>query len=239
MDEGGKNEVNVHTYGVSAQGDSLNGIDYKLLTDMEMIDTLACDIFKRQLNNYKSILEKFNDANQKYIQNQIAIDRNEIERKTHDWRIKIDEYIHDLRRIRVYYTSLLLIDCMLRQYYHNNDETLWFVAKHGIHSKIARWVLKADAEFDESGLPLSNGAGKFASKFGFYPVIVPSISAAIFWQWNSQWNVLNMMQLAIVDPNKKYFHKMTQWIFYFKMLINIVHSMIEAWDATVLNNNTR
>ena len=236
-----EHNFNVHSYDMCIQGKvALNGSYQKMLGDLELSDSLGSDIVVIELNVLITILGELNAANVSYKNNRKAINEQEIARKPFIYRTQVDQAITNLRKIRCDFTTLILFYPILCEYYKTDRNShLWFAARNGIDAKVKRWLLKVDTDFNEEGFPTSNGGGKFASKFGFYPVIELGHIDAIWWQFNCMWNVINMLQLCVYDVQKKNYHKITQFVHYFNCIIDIANNIINNFGVCIRDKNLK
>lgn len=162
----------------------LNGAHYKMLADLEMSDSMNADIIVKDLDNVTLLLRNLIDVSNNYVGNRKTEDTNKLKTKTWIWRRKIDEIINNMQHLRTTSSVIICLPAIIEEYYRHDtkDGILWFAVRHNVDRKIERWLLQADAVFDENGFPTSRGAGKFIAKFGFSPVILASKVVSVIWQ---------------------------------------------------------
>ena len=216
-------QANVHQYNVQRKSKLLNGAHYRMVADLEMCDTLGNRLLGDELYLFTNILQEIIVANEDYAGTRKISDRDTLDHKTWIWRHRIDKQTINLLRLRSSSTALINIGSIIGEYLSIDglETNLWFGTKVGAQPRIARWILQADLNFDEQGLPTELGAGKFTAKFLFAPVVITAKKEAILWQWQRMYGICSHLRMSVWDEQKTFYHKIHQWNSFFKTIIRI------------------
>lgn len=228
-------KAHVHQYKVQRNSKFLNGSHYRMAGDLEMCDTLGIQLLGDEFNLFTQIVQKIIVANEEYAGARKITDKKELNIKTWIWRHKIDKHSINLLRLRSSSTALICIPSILNEYllFDKAETTLWFADKSRVSTRVSRWVLTADSDFDEQGLPTQLGAGKFTAKFGFAPVVLTETKESILWQWQRMYSICLQLRQCVWDEQKSYFYKICQWNSFFKTIIRISVMCTSGMKASV------
>ena len=233
----------VHNYQLKVDSKVFNNAAASMISELALIDTCGSRVIERDIRLFNSILNAMNISDSKYFDNSATITTSVIEKKTWQWRKEIDSHITNLSRLRNASTVLLLIHVIIKAYYtpikSADENTLWFAARgNTISKKESKWLLKADAEFNEDGMPTERGACKYTAKFIFAPCIKETVKALTL-QWNRLYGSCEMYKLGIIDHKKTFYHKIKQLKSCRSTLVEIASNILRGYHQIVTNNPNR
>ena len=234
-----KDSPQVYTYDLQGSTcEGLNGAQYTMLTDLEMIDTLSDPSFVHDMELFMHLLTNIIDAANNFSKLPKNATHNQKQRAGFIWRHILDDNYHNIRKLRANSTSMKLIKLFIDGYCKLDEKQpiFWFANKDDPTSRIQRWFKDLELSIDQTGIGQTEGAGKFFGKFGFHAALDHTRPKTLYRQFVRTFRILNTMNTATFDQSETQFKKLPYFTFFLSKIVIIVQNMVNHWYMQVNRN---